>query len=241
VPRTSRPDPIESENPPLRFALQYIDAQHPYLTARRVTPQTPRAFGLGLYTGKGLLRGRIVIPIHNATGELIAYAGRVIDGQEPKYRFPAGFRKSLALFNLHRAIATKARMVIVVEGFFDAIAVHQAGYPVIGLVGSTLSRHQADLLAAHFDPVLVMLDGDEAGRQGTAAITPLLGPRMPFDVIPLDDGAQGDQLGSEQLRSLIGPCVERQHRQTNGASERMCEPYPDGRRHLPSEDIALDD
>ncbi|MBA3642057.1 MAG: hypothetical protein H0W53_22930, partial [Acidobacteria bacterium] len=76
VPRASRPDPAASENPPLRFALQYIDATHPYLTSRGVTPHTGRTFGLGLYTGRGLLRGRIVIPIHNASGELIAYAGR---------------------------------------------------------------------------------------------------------------------------------------------------------------------
>ena len=66
------------------------------------------------------------------------YAGRAIDGQEPKYRFPAGFRKSLVLFNLHRAIATHASTVIVVESFVDTIAVHQAGYPVVGLMGSTL-------------------------------------------------------------------------------------------------------
>jgi DNA primase len=97
-------------------------------------------------------------------GELIAYAGRAINGEEPKYRFPAGFRKSLVLFNLHRALATGSRNVIVVEGFFDTLAVHQAGYPaVVGLMGSTLYRYQADLLATHFDRVVLMLDGDEAG------------------------------------------------------------------------------
>jgi DNA primase len=77
---------------------------------------------------------------------------------------PAGFRKSLVLFNLHRALATGSRNVIVVEGFFDTLAVHQAGYPAVaGLMGSTLSRYQADLLATHFDRVVLMLDGDEAG------------------------------------------------------------------------------
>lgn len=59
-----------------------------YLTSRGVTPHTVRTFVLGC-TQEGLLRGRIVIPIHNASGELIAYAGRAIDGQEPQYRFPA--------------------------------------------------------------------------------------------------------------------------------------------------------
>jgi DNA primase len=62
---------------------------------------------------------------------LTGYAGRAIDGQEPKYRFPRGFRKSLVLFNLHRVLKTGVRTVIVVEGFFDALAVHQTGYPAI--------------------------------------------------------------------------------------------------------------
>jgi Toprim domain-containing protein/DNA primase-like protein len=203
VPRISRPDPVAAENPPLRFALQYVDATHPYLTSRGVTPQTVRTFGLGLYTGKGLLRGRIVIPIHNASGELIAYAGRAIDGQEPKYRFPAGFRKSLVLFNLHRAIATKARIVLVVEGFFDAIAVHQAGYPAVGLMGSTLSRPQVELLVSHFDRGVLMLDGDDAGRQGAAAIHAVLKGRMSVTAISLDDGSQPDQLPTDQLGNLI--------------------------------------
>lgn len=64
VPRALRPDPVTAENPPLRFALQYVDARHPYLASRGVTPESVRTFGPGLYTGTGLLRGRIVVPIH---------------------------------------------------------------------------------------------------------------------------------------------------------------------------------
>jgi DNA primase len=203
VPRAARPEPLASENPPLRFALQYIDAAHPYLVSRGVTQQTIRTFGLGLYTGKGLLRGRIVIPIHNQAGELIAYAGRAVDGQEPKYRFPAGFRKSLVLFNLHRTSAMKARTVVVVEGFFDTIAVHQAGYPVVGLMGSTLSRCQADLLTGHFDGVLLMLDGDEAGRDGARSAAQALGTLVSVSTISLDDGRQPDQLAPGEIRRLI--------------------------------------
>lgn len=203
VPRPSPPDPVASENPPLRFSLQYVDATHPYLSARGVTRQTIRLFGLGLYRGTGLLRGRIVIPIHNACGDLIAYAGRAIDGDEPKYRFPAGFRKSLVLFNLHRAVARTARTAIVVEGFFDAIAVHQAGHAVVALMGSTLSRSQADLLATHFDRIVLMLDGDEAGRHGTVSAAQMLGDRVSVSVIPLADGAQPDQLTPHAIQQLV--------------------------------------
>jgi DNA primase len=209
VPRAARPDPVPSENPPLRFALQYIEATHPYLASRGVTPRAIRTFGLGLYNGKGLMRGRIVIPIHNARAELIAYAGRAIDGQEPKYRFPAGFRKSLVLFNLHRAITTKTSTVIVVEGFFDAIAVHQAGYPtVVAMMGSTLSRYQADLLSSHFDRVIVMLDGDDAGRQGASAVAAALAERMAVTATSLTDGLQPDQLAADEIRRLVIGAVQ---------------------------------
>jgi hypothetical protein len=59
----------------------------------------------------------------------------------------------------------------VVERFFDTLAVHQAGYPaVVGLMGSTLSRCQTDLLTTHFDRVDLMLDGADAGRLGAMNI-----------------------------------------------------------------------
>ena len=204
VPRASRPDPVASENAPLRFALQYVDGTHPYLRSRGLTPQTIRTFGPGLYTGKGLLRGRIVIPIHNAAGELIAYAGRAIDGQEPKYRFPAGFRKSLVLFNLHRAVATNASTVIIVEGFFDTFAVHQAGYPtVVALMGSTLSRHQADLLKQHFERIFVMLDDDTAGQQGASAVAEALTPAMTVAMLSIGGGHQPDELEPHEIQRLV--------------------------------------
>ncbi|MGQ0736604.1 MAG: toprim domain-containing protein [Acidobacteriota bacterium] len=203
--------PVEASkvvpNAPLPFALQYIDGHHPYLAARELTAETVRTFGIGAYRGRGFLRDRVVIPIHDATGALIAYAGRAIDGHEPKYRFPTGFRKSLVLFNLHRVLHTGARTVIVVEGFFDALAVHQAGYhAVVALMGSTLSRPQTDLLTTHFDRVVVMLDGDDAGRQGTAAITTTLAGSL--DVVPilLDEHTQPDQLAPVEIRRLVdGP------------------------------------
>lgn len=192
-------------NAPLPFTLHQIDRHHPYLAARGLTEETIRTFGVGLYRGKGFLRGRIVIPIHNEHGELVAYVGRALGDEEPKYRFPAGFKKSQVLFNLHRACATGARTVIVVEGFFDTFAVHQAGYPaVVALMGSTLSAHQAELVSHAFDRVLLMLDGDEAGRQGTAMITRALATRTPVSVITLGEGAQPDQLAPEQVHRLIG-------------------------------------
>ena len=90
--------------------------------------------------------GRVVIPIHDENGFLIAYAGRSADETDPKYRFPPRFRKSLVLFNLHRA-AAEGKSVIVVEGFFDSFKVHQAGLPgVVALMGCSLSLRQGATL-----------------------------------------------------------------------------------------------
>jgi hypothetical protein len=202
------PEAVPESNRPLGFVLRYVDSGHPYLAARRLTAETVGAFGIGAYSGRGLLRGRIVIPIHDERGELIAYAGRAIDAAEPKYRFPAGFRKSLVLFNLHRALTTGGRTVIVVEGFFDTLAVHQAGHPaVVGLMGSALSRYQTDLLTTYFDRVVLMLDGDEAGRQGAMSIAQTLGARMSVSAISLADGRQPDQLTAGEIQHLLTSCA----------------------------------
>jgi DNA primase len=77
-----------------------------------------------MYRGNGFLAGRCVIPIRDENSQLVAYAGRAVNGEEPKYRFPAGFRKSQVLFNLDRAVQTGGNNLIVVEGFFDALKVH---------------------------------------------------------------------------------------------------------------------
>ena len=77
-------------NKPLGFELRGIDHGHEYLTGRGITRETAEHFGVGLFSGKGSMSGRCVIPIHNETGELIAYAGRSIDGSEPRTGRGAG-------------------------------------------------------------------------------------------------------------------------------------------------------
>jgi len=97
-------------NKPLGFTLQNLDTRHAYLSERGLTPETVTEFGLG-HCAKGSMSGRIVIPIHNAKGELVAYAGRwpgEPTEERPKYKLPAGFKKSAELFNLHRAIREPA-------------------------------------------------------------------------------------------------------------------------------------
>jgi DNA primase len=193
----------ESEtNKPLLFTLQKVDCAHPYLTERGLSGETVQRLGVGVFSGKGSMQGRCVIPIHNGAGELVAYAGRAIDGEEPRYKFPAGFHKSLELFNLHRVKGELS--VVLVEGFFDCMKVTQAGFPCVALMGSTMSKTQEDLLAEDFGHVVVMLDGDETGREATAEITNRLQSVVyRVDAIELSDGVQPDQLSGEELRGAL--------------------------------------
>jgi 5S rRNA maturation endonuclease (ribonuclease M5) len=193
-------------NRPLGFALQGIDTRHRYLTQRGISPATAQWFGVGMYQGVGFLAGRCVIPIRDQQGRLVAYAGRAVDGQEPKYRFPAGFRKSQVLFNLDRAAETDGNNAIVVEGFFDALKVHQAGHPaVVALMGSSFSQRQSELLPSRFASVTLMLDGDQAGRRAAEVMAKLLRPKVRVHQVELPNRVQPDQLSAAEINVLVGP------------------------------------
>src|SRR6185369_2310010 len=180
TPRKETPVPPPADttpNPPLKFRLEKLQREHPYLTEERgLTLETIIDFGLGYITSdKGLMVGRVVIPIHNAKGEVVAYAGRwpgePPDKDTPKYKLPPGFKKGLELFNLDRAIKESPdKPWVIVEGFFDAIKLHQHGCrKVVALMGNCLSAEQEELIRKHTNSqsqVIVALDENDAGRTG---------------------------------------------------------------------------
>jgi DNA primase len=194
-------------NPPLDRPLRDLNADHPYLVARGLTVPTIKTFGIG-YCSRGLMRGRIAIPIHDEEGQLVAYAGRAVESAangETRYRLPDGFKKSFVLFNLHRAREHAADGLIVVEGFFDCFRVHQAGYPnVVALMGSQASEAHVALLTATTDRVVLMFDGDDAGLNCTRDFWKRLRRRLFLKEVALDAGQQPDMLDADTLRRLLG-------------------------------------
>ena len=185
---------------PFRLPLRW----HRYLEERGINRPTASWFGVGYYAGSGFLRGRMVFPIHDEHGELVAYAGRRLDDVEPRYLFPPGFGKSRVVFNLHRAMEPAIQQggsAIVVEGFFDCLKVHQAGYDnVVALLGASVSDRQAELLETHFGELVLMLDGDEAGRRASRALAARW-PAAHMAWVPA--GRQPDQLSREEIQGIL--------------------------------------
>ena len=192
-------------NKPLGFQLKGITFAHPYLAQRGIDPETAEYFGVGLFTGKGSMSGRIVIPIENEKGELVAYAGRSVDGSEPKYKLPAGFKKGQVLYNLARVLEENSTgTVVLVEGFFDCMKVVLAEHACVALMGCSMSGDQEEQLVAHFRQVVVMLDGDEAGRKAAGEIGGRLVHKVWVRVVDLPDGKQPDQLSTAELQAVLG-------------------------------------
>jgi DNA primase len=190
-PRPATTEPSQSAfpsriNQPLDFELKGLDPNHPYLLKRGFTPETIAHFGLG-YCSRGYLAGRIAIPLHDADGRLIGYAGRIVNdstisAEHPKYKFPSRrerdgviheFRKSAILYNLHRLRRPLERLVVV-EGFPSVWWLHQHGVQnVIALMGWSCSPEQTKLIVEatlQSGHVLVLPDADEAGTRCAAEI-----------------------------------------------------------------------
>lgn len=208
APQTDGPEqPI---NPPLRFQLR-VDSGHEYGINRGVSKATLEFFGSGFCLSKGTFAGRFLFPLHNEAGELVGYAGRAINDAEPKYLFPSGakgFHKSQLVYNLHRVLALGTDTVIIVEGFFSVLWLHQAGLPsAVGLLGSELSAEQEGMLCRHFGRALLLFDGDKAGRDATEKCLARLAHRMWVKAIDLSDDVQPDHLSGQELSDLLKSAI----------------------------------
>ncbi|MBR5938095.1 MAG: DNA primase [Clostridiales bacterium] len=115
-----------------------------------------------------LFRGRLMFPIFNAMGELIAFGGRIIGDGQPKYvnspETPV-YSKQRNLYALNFAKQSKMKQIIVVEGYMDVISMHQAGVTnAVASLGTALTERQLDLLERYCEEVILFYDSDRAGQ-----------------------------------------------------------------------------
>lgn len=159
------------------YILQRLGRKHGEQKLEKAGLITPRKSGTGFYDR---FRNRLIIPIHTETGALVGFGGRSLDGSDPKYlNSPESelFNKSRLLYNLHRSKDGMRRIdrAILVEGYFDAIAIDHVGIPgVVASMGTSLTTGQASLLRRFTTRVVIAYDGDDAGRNATLRAAPLL-------------------------------------------------------------------
>jgi DNA primase len=205
-------------NAPLDFELQRLEHDHPYLRERGFTDETIKTFGLG-YCHRGLMKGRIAIPLHNKEGALIGYAGRIVDEEAigkdtPRYLFPGSrerggtrheFRKSAFLYNGFR-VGNPSELVVV-ESFTAVWWLTQAGITnVVALMGASCSETQAGLLrdlVPEGGSIWLLPDGDKAGERMAEETLVLLAPHRFMRWVKLDEGQQPTELSSEELHTLL--------------------------------------
>ena len=118
-----------------------------------------------------MFRNRVMFPIINTSGDIIAFGGRVLDDSKPKYLNSSdtpGFKKSRNLFALNFAKNHCSERLILCEGYMDVIALHAAGFEnAVATLGTALTQEQARLMAKHTTQVIISYDSDEAGQAAT--------------------------------------------------------------------------
>lgn len=135
-----------------------------YLISRGINLESMEYFSLGYSENMDM----ITVPVHSPDGMPVGVVGRSIS--DKRFKNSKDLPRSKTMFNIHRAKKIGDR-VIVVESSFDAIRVHQAGFPnVVATLGGHISGDNLGLLNRYFNTVIIMTDADKAGRDLGSAI-----------------------------------------------------------------------
>ena len=126
-----------------------------------------------------LYRNRVIFPIIDTSGNIVAFGGRVMDGSEPKYLNSSDtnvFKKSRHLFALNYARKHCAERMILCEGYMDVIALHAAGFEnAVATLGTAITSEQARIFAKYTKKVVICYDSDKAGQNAANKAMRLLG------------------------------------------------------------------
>lgn len=157
-------------------------------------------------------RAKVMYPVIDIRGNVVAFGGRVLDDSKPKYINTSDtlvYKKSNELFALNFAKNGNNRKLILCEGYMDVIALHQAGYEnaVAGL-GTALTPEQVSLISRYADEVALCYDSDEAGQKAVrAAMTLFSKTGVKVKVIRLEGGKDPDEIikryGKERFERLL--------------------------------------
>lgn len=163
-------------------------------------------------------RNRLMLPTHNLTGEVMAFGGRALGDETPKYintPSTAAYTKGHHVYalNIARRAAAAEGALIVVEGYLDAIALHQAGFAnAVASLGTAFTLEQARELRRVAPNVYLSFDGDKAGVAATTrSIDMLVDEGLTVEVVALPAGKDPDEIvrteGAQRFRALLEASV----------------------------------
>ena len=162
-----------------------------------------------------LFRNRLLFPIHDLQGRMVAFGGRVLDDSLPKYiNSPetAVYHKGQTLYGLYQARDAMRHNgeALVVEGYFDVLALHRAGFPgAVATCGTALTADHARLLKRYADKILLIFDEDAAGRQATfRAMDALVPAGLLVSVVTMPVGEDPDSLLKEKGEEGFRLCLD---------------------------------
>ncbi|MBQ0125916.1 MAG: DNA primase [Clostridiales bacterium] len=157
-------------------------------------------------------RGRLMFPIIDNFGNVIAFGGRATDDSTPKYLNTSdtpAFKKSRNLFALNFARNSDYDYMILCEGYMDVIAMHMAGFNnAVATLGTALTSEQARILAKYTKKIVLSYDSDEAGINATKRALPILAEvGLDVNVLQVKDAKDPDEFikkfGADKFRVLV--------------------------------------
>jgi DNA primase len=181
-----------------------LDASTPWLLKKQIKQATAKRFDAGAYHGTGFLSSCIAVRLHDLCGLPIGYAARQLNPsrakQRGKWKLPPRLPKNEILYNFHRIKSAIPKTVVVVECPWGVMRLAQLNIPAVALLGIHLSTVQLDILKK-IPRVVLMLDGDYAGRSATIRIRKTLEPYTKLQCITLPPDLDPDDLNDHALVS----------------------------------------
>lgn len=187
-----------------------------HLTQQGFTPEELAEGALALRGKNGgyydAFRGRVMYPIIDLRGNVVAFGGRVLDDSKPKYlnsNDTPVFKKSRCLFALNFAKNSKSDTLLLCEGYMDAIALHQAGFSyAVATLGTALTPEQARLMARYAKQVVISYDADKAGQNASQrAIGLLTEAGLAVRVLRIAGGKDPDEFlrtyGADRFKRML--------------------------------------
>ena len=159
-----------------------------------------------------LFRNRVMFPVIDTAGNIVAFGGRVMDDSKPKYLNSSdtpGFKKSRVLFGMNYAKEHCAEELILCEGYMDTIAMHAAGFGnAVATLGTAITAEHARLISRYTKRVIINYDSDEAGQKAADKAMRLLDEvGLPVRVLKLSGAKDADEYlklyGADAFRTMM--------------------------------------